>query len=281
MIVDHFIPRLTALSSLYPSRIPYAVLLSDCNEVQLTECLHEAGGAEGRCWSLCGFQCPRNATLQNCGYSFGGCCTCLNQCVQTFEFASQICDLKYGCAPGNACRADMNPSYTGVELCCPQTLIACGGRCRSQFCPAEKSYDPRICDCACNPKTCPGAQVVDRVFCDCVCPNLCVPPFVNDPYTCDCVCPTGLTDCDGICVDTSLNRNNCGMCGTICLPNEDCCHGSCARIDVDEQCGHCDAPCSPDQTCCTSASGRRGCVNLQNDRNNCGTCNTPCGFKQC
>jgi hypothetical protein len=67
--------------------------------------------------------------------------------------------------------------------------------------------------------------------------------------------------CNGVCVDTDSDPNNCGACGSICT-NLDCLGG--------RECG-----CSQDFTACAS-----GCVNLASDTANCGACGTACGQYQ-
>jgi len=40
-------------------------------------------------------------------------------------------------------------------------------------------------------------------------------------------CPLGQRFCDGTCVDTINDTNNCGGCGVICHPGEECRRGYC------------------------------------------------------
>src|SRR5262249_15863392 len=39
--------------------------------------------------------------------------------------------------------------------------------------------------------------------------------------------PCMLTKCGGMCVDTTSDTNNCGMCGKACDPGQDCVSGQC------------------------------------------------------
>ena len=41
-------------------------------------------------------------------------------------------------------------------------------------------------------------------------------------------CPEGTSDCNGACVDTQTDTNNCGECGTACTGTEVCNAGVCA-----------------------------------------------------
>ena len=43
-------------------------------------------------------------------------------------------------------------------------------------------------------------------------------------------CPSGQTRCSGVCVDTSMDDNNCGGCGTVCPSNDPVCIGSVCTI---------------------------------------------------
>ena len=78
-----------------------------------------------------------------------------------------------------------------------------------------------------------------------------------------CVCRTGLTDCEGKCVDLMADANNCGQCergcdGDVCLDGEcvsECgtltqCDGACVdTMSNPLHCGDCDNVCDPGSTC--------------------------------
>src|SRR5262245_19219544 len=71
-------------------------------------------------------------------------------------------------------------------------------------------------------------------------------------------CP-GQTVCDGKCVVTKRDPENCGMCGKKCKEGEVCVQGGCAL-----QCGG-------GSTKCNSV-----CVSTQADPANCGMCGNKC-----
>jgi hypothetical protein len=73
-------------------------------------------------------------------------------------------------------------------------------------------------------------------------------------------CPTGLTLCNGFCVNLSANNSNCGACGNVCSGSQ-CTNGSCG--------------CPAGEQLCSGA-----CVNLKTDRNNCGACGAACSLGQ-
>ena len=96
---------------------------------------------------------------------------------------------------------------------------------------------------------CPPEQVQTRR--GCVCPTTGRPP---DPATGYCPCPTGLTRCDGRCVDTRRDTAHCGGCDVTCPvgPHVDrvvCRSGVCtiAACATGAPCG--DACCEPSATC--------------------------------
>jgi hypothetical protein len=79
-----------------------------------------------------------------------------------------------------------------------------------------------------------------------------------------CVCGAGtfqscvsLTDGGSDCVDLANSSNNCGTCGTTCVPGAHCSNSTCS--------------CDPGYDLCGSA-----CVSLQIDNSNCGACNVVC-----
>lgn len=79
-------------------------------------------------------------------------------------------------------------------------------------------------------------------------------------------CASGLTRCDGVCVDLQTDRSNCGAC------QKPCASGVCAG----GVCGPGGGACPAGQTDCGGV-----CVDLQSDPNNCGACGTACGILHC
>lgn len=64
------------------------------------------------------------------------------------------------------------------------------------------------------------------------------------------VCSDNETCCDGICVNTRNDSQNCGACGNVCEGTENCCDEVCVdtRNDVDN-CGTCGNTCAVCQGC--------------------------------
>ena len=78
-------------------------------------------------------------------------------------------------------------------------------------------------------------------------------------------CPSGQASCGGVCVSTSKDRDNCGVCGKSCASGEVCSRGACATS------------CGGGTTQCGDS-----CVELAVDPDNCGTCGNACtGGKVC
>jgi hypothetical protein len=85
------------------------------------------------------------------------------------------------------------------------------------------------------------------------------------------ICPDHPTNCQGTCcgsscLNTQIDKNNCGGCNAACTGGTVCMGGHCGCLPSG-------APCSNDQTCCPNA----GCANLMTDIRNCGTCGHSCG----
>ena len=68
-------------------------------------------------------------------------------------------------------------------------------------------------------------------------------------------------NCDGTCVDTATDSNNCGTCGDVCPPQLVCTSSSCG--------------CPSGQSLC-SLGDAEYCASLQIDVNNCGACGRTC-----
>ncbi|NUP11865.1 MAG: hypothetical protein HOW73_37945 [Polyangiaceae bacterium] len=72
-------------------------------------------------------------------------------------------------------------------------------------------------------------------------------------------CPIYTTLCDGVCIPTSVDPNNCGDCGVICEGDLACSAGACSDT------------CLPGQTACDNS-----CVDVLTNNDHCGGCDMPC-----
>ena len=91
------------------------------------------------------------------------------------------------------------------------------------------------------------------------------------------LCGPGLTDCDGVCVDTTIDNANCNGCGNVCRENSTCIYypevgfSSCVCDEPTTLCGNvCANLLSQDYLCC---DGVVTFVYQNNDH--CGSCE-PC-----
>jgi hypothetical protein len=84
------------------------------------------------------------------------------------------------------------------------------------------------------------------------------------------ICPDHPGNCQGTCcgdkcLNTSVDRNNCGACNAACTGGTVCMGGHCGCLPQG-------APCAMGQTCCPMG----GCADLMNDLRNCGMCGNVC-----
>lgn len=115
-------------------------------------------------------------------------------------------------------------------------------------------------------------------------------------------CGAGTTECDGRCVDTSLDPAHCGACGQRCEAGASCVDGTCVAacpgelVDCDGacrdtatdplHCGGCDAPCGAGELCAGGScvlscpEGQEacdgGCHDLDRSPFHCGGCGVAC-----
>jgi hypothetical protein len=83
-------------------------------------------------------------------------------------------------------------------------------------------------------------------------------------------CADGLTDCNGVCVDTAHDNENCAGCGNRCSPGTIGCR---TVLGCDGFCRMEDA-CGGGLVCCQNpATGEwTDCVDLATDADHCGDC---------
>ena len=122
----------------------------------------------------------------------------------------------------------------------------------------------------------------------------------DDTSTSEPECDSTEAECDGECVDLTLDPANCGECDNVCgddqecldaecldecLPTEDRCEGECSDLQTDEancgECGSvCDGVCEGGECTVSCAEGETlcggECVDLSSDAAHCGACDNTC-----
>jgi Stigma-specific protein, Stig1 len=229
------------------------------------------------------------------------------------------CCAGWRCGSGGTCAtcAWGGQSCTTTGDCCSGTCTngSCvgglGGTCVSQAGCSQGECREGRCQCA-----------VDQILCNSGCTSYTDP---NNCRGCGNVCPTGTgrvctvngcvcdpqsalpDECNGVCVNKSNDRTNCGLCFNTCPKLEQVCNsgvcgcpagqtdcnGSCVDTRTNQShCGMCNRGCPPSTEVCSAgncacAAGLTrcpagNCVNLLTDKYNCNACGTTCpGNKTC
>ncbi len=177
-------------------------------------------------------------------------------------------------ACGNAC-----PTFAPLHMRSRCVQAACELECFSEFNPIDPA-DWRNC----NAKVDDGCE--SNVFSDpnnCgVCGNACAPG--KSCIEGKCGCPTGLTECNGQCVDTKNDDNHCGACNNGCAEDDGTCkpappntkygcrNGMCRNLKCKDRGADCNGDLG--QSLCNGD----GCevADIARDPKNCGACGIVC-----
>ncbi|HKP59048.1 MAG TPA: hypothetical protein VJV78_20140 [Polyangiales bacterium] len=209
---------------------------------------------------LCGNTCVKNNDVNSCGDRCTPCPagpngstpSCVNGMCQTSCPKDQhICDGK--------CVSDNDVDTCGDRCTpCPAGPTGSQPTCNNGVCSSSCSGNTRACT---NPA---GCFANDDDHCGASC------AACTGGKTCNgtaCVCPNG--ECNGVCVDTRSDKNNCGQCGKqcdscsngncSCGANELACDSGCVPNDA-KNCGRCDRACAPGVAC---IDGNCGCSGNQ------------------
>jgi hypothetical protein len=129
--------------------------------------------------------------------------------------------------------------------------------------------------CQTTADCCPGPNANGNVYCA---------PNGKKSKVCK-TCPAETpTACNGGCVDTSDDNNNCGACGERCLGGTTCLNGSCQcqsgkHLCADGSCQECctDTHCTVGNqpTCCAGT-----CIDVYQNPDHCGSCDVACRADQ-
>lgn len=228
----------------------------------------------------------------------------------TADFAAYQSTAHYG-SRASGTSATIPPARNlGRAGDCPPGTIQCVLAGGVWYC-TDLNTDPFNCGGCCQPcdegEVCCRGRCMPRHQCDIPLPP--IPPAITGG------CPAGLERCGTLsgcsfCTDTQFDRRHCGGCNQPCTGlNEVCCRGQCVVAISEENCGSDCSRCGERQRCCLAPTfdsafrcvdlGTRehclacndrcllsetccpaGCVNLDNDRDNCGVCGNGCGLRE-
>jgi hypothetical protein len=164
-------------------------------------------------------------------------------------------------ACGKVCAAG-EPCLEG-KCGCPAPLIFCDGKCVN---PKTDDANCGGCGIVCEEPADACSPMPPGAYHGCMggtCGHLKCGTFSAD---CNNDLGPGKCDSDGCEADISSDRNNCGGCGIVCKPGEEC---------IDEGFGYeCAVPCSRFGKIFCESNGE--CVDLLTDVRNCGGCGNVC-----
>jgi len=233
-----------------------------------------------------------------CGNGDNYCCTgfkCIGGTCATCKKGGESCSAAADCCNGSTCQGG-------------QCIGGLGGTCISDAGCTEGVCENNVCQCGPGKIYCGGEclDFLDPMNCR-GCGNVCKPGRICTMEGCVCDPQLGFPDeCNGVCVNKSTDRENCGYCYHVCPKleyvcnsgvcgcpdNQSDCNGNCTDTQTSlSHCGSCNHGCVPGaQVCnagvCECAPGYSvcsgNCVNLLTDKYNCTACGVACpGNKLC
>lgn len=272
-------------------------------------CVDDSHCPAGQVCAMPSHNCAKGCSMAHpeCGDA-GICDPNSKACVQCFKDsdcadpANPRCDANQhlcfpclpqndNCAMGSYC-AQSGQNYTCAAGCKDDS--DCGG-----LAPDAGTSDGGISDGGM-----PGGHCVQNKCSDCKidtdCPlgKICKAGACSDGCSNIQGCPAMFACCAAKCVDTTLDYQNCGMCGKVCSNGNNCCNSACSNPSNDVMnCNGCGMACMTPNgvpACmlrqCTIASCnpgwndcngniKDGCeTNTDSNVNNCGACNNPCAL---
>jgi len=249
--------------------VPLVPMGYHCNSALLESCKADAQQEFSQCSLACNPYCgiderypnpPRTVACQLCRDN-------RPDCGFTLEAQNDSCRRTYGCPANYDCSADAK--QPSAEYCCPSGQEACNSSCYKTCLSIAQRRNLSTCQCECLTHCLPP-KIQDSETCFCKCPECQGGMVQTDARTCKCECPSGLTPCDGNCIDLLKDNNHCGSCGNHCQAGKSCCDGTCKALNTPENCGSCGNHCQAGQACCNGACSRLDTVN------NCGSCGNRC-----
>ncbi|HUB06890.1 MAG TPA: hypothetical protein VMB50_07815 [Myxococcales bacterium] len=241
----------------------------------------------------CGYACPPGSTCaaNRCVEPGGGNvrATITGACNAISEGEPCLSDAGYGTCCGGAC---LDPAGPAACSTCGLGCTPCLGGCPAGTACVNTNPDG-IPSQVCSPLSCPSGVTGARCA---------FGPEVQGPSWGYLFTPAQEESgfcCDGACVDTSQDPDNCGTCGVVCASGL-CGRGLCVPAAPDSDCqvscgpnalcvnGNCaDSSCLPPEYC-QASDGKVGvccgtvqlsplaCADVANDPANCGGCGFQC-----
>lgn len=248
-------------------RLACAPLYADCNNSPADGCETSTESDPANC-GFCGNACDEGVVCWKgacgCPKGFTQCgkdCKRLDSDVDNCSACGMLCrapsddaDPRWTCGPGVT---PANTDWTCASASCNLLCKTGYGDCNDDFCgdgcETDLLYDPANC----------GA-----------CGNKC-----NDGQWCNrgtCACPSGMTSCNGECVDLRSDPRNCGGCGHRCPGPAAWRPGMKSTGSPACEDGQCTYVCFPGFADCDGRISN-GCeANLATDQRHCGDCATSC-----
>ena len=235
---------------------------ADCNGNPADGCEVDTRNTEANC-GACGHACGTGQICANGACQFtcnpggdGG--IALTSCVGGATCIDLQTDLANCGSCGHVCNAN-----TAAHATC--AAGHCGNACNLGFADCDHLVA----------NGCEREVYSDIANCG-ACGNVCQPARNASPFCsygwCSYTCNVGFDDCnydsvDGCETDLHADASNCGTCGNRCPTGQSCSNGACV--------GPIAPTCRTGQTDC-GWPGNSICVNLANDRMNCGSCGWTC-----
>jgi hypothetical protein len=230
----------------------------------------------------------------------GRACADNQNCINGDCVDDQACDPPCNTAGGQICVDGDCQCPNGKGPCPDDTCVDLGTDANCGACQDTCTGNQKCCNNRCTPlgtnQNCSGCNDICQGGSTCT-SGLCLCPNGLPPVSGSCdQCAEGLTYCTSAsfptlnrCTSMQFDQAHCGACRHYCVglhpDGPQCFNGQCYPSSADCSSGTCVCPpdrpdlcdygtsnCGGDITCQTV-----GCVNLQKDPGNCGTCGNNCG----
>lgn len=230
----------------------------DCDSLpgQVTCQPERVGDAQGLCVPPSASHCASCDKDADCG-------TMTERCLQAPGDVAPACHLDCSlsdsvCPSDYECQA-ITDGAVARKLCVPKTklcLDSLGGYCDRVALPQSCARKNTAGQCI-GQRACLTGGRYDRCAAS-------VPQFKR----CGDMDPPGCTL--ALASDAIGTKQNCARCGNACGSEEDCCAGSCKKLNTATDCGACGKSCAMGSGCCAGSCTQLDTVS------NCGACGTVC-----